>query len=73
MGMFVYQSSTDDISKHQENCLALSIRAAATSWIKLDSVLNECAKPIPMETEHIQIDRVIEHITEVRQLPILKD
>lgn len=28
MGMFVYQSSTDDISNHQENCLALNIRAA---------------------------------------------
>lgn len=41
-----------DISNHQENCLALSVRAATSAWINSDSVLNECAKLIPMETEH---------------------
>lgn len=50
-GMCVYQSNTGDISNHWENCSTLSIRTARASGINADSVLNTCAKRIPMETE----------------------
>lgn len=50
-GMFVYRSNTGGISNRWKNCSALGVRTARAPWTNADSVLNECTKRIPMETE----------------------